>query len=371
MASIHYIWWGNPGTPQLEKNATATPNIMVQNVHGTHDVHYWIGGNKGFNGKLDERIIQHDLKKDPGAVLLGSTPHSVKYAGKFNEILKSLDQFRAFAATKDLVSLAVMYSQTGYFFDTTTQIGVGYRPHLRRLLCDGPLPRAPYSGKDADPNSRQYVRDDESADFTARFGFGPMGMAGLGGKPMVMVPAFDIWAMYSPKKYNSAFSTALASYIRRAEQMGFLSPDNTQVDLYGKSLSSVMNTLPTDQQKQTAGYKSARDAVIGGMAISSLTHGLDTYARLNGKLLKDLGWPYVELVRVPEKQVEAPKETLVARPQQGTLMKLKALIELEAKKNKEAAMVNAIFAGMGEANVTIPQIGIQKWFSGSWRAKNL
>jgi hypothetical protein len=353
--SIHYIWWGNPGTPELAANATVTPNIMVDAVHGTHDVHYWIGGDKGFDAVLDPRIHQHNIGKNPGQLISGTGLS--RHTEKFTKLLSALDGFRAFAATKDLLSFAVMYSQGGYFFDTTTQIGMGYRPHIKRLLAHTNEPCAPYNGSETS-GGFSFIPGDESAKFTVAFGGGPSAMYGYDDKVKRTVPAFDVWALYSPKKHHSAFGRALGSYLTRAENVGFLAPSTTTVENFGQPLEQLMNRRLTEEQKK-AGTKPPRDQIIGGMAISSLLTGFYQYASDNGKDLKDLGWPYAEIRRkYIEHQAQKPK-------------RMTWKDEEDLKQLEQERLAASIFGGMGAANVTIPMIGIQKWFSGSWRAKNL
>jgi hypothetical protein len=389
VAHIHYIWWGNPGTPQLKANATSTPNIMAEAVDTVHTVHYWIGGNVGFDAPLDRRIIQHDLGSNPGSVLHGTKMSHL--ASRLKEVLESLNSFRAFAATKDLLSFAVMYSQGGYFFDTTTQIGEGYRPHMKRLLAERKEPHAPYNSSDG--TGHNMVPGDETGKYTVDLGIGPSGMFGY--NSTVFVPAFDVWALYSPKKHHKAFERALGSYLTRAWNVGFGTPNTSQVASFGgQTLSVLMNIVPTEQQKQSKDWKPPRDKVIGGLSISSLLEGFYSYAK--GRNLRDLGWPYTQINRMETVQKRQPPQQPVQpvqqqQPQQTQKAKVRPSIlqpnmfvqpfkvtipkKPEEAQNKvlsdEDALNHAIFAGMGMANVTIPEIGIQKWFSGSWRAKNL
>ncbi len=351
MPSIHYVWWGNPGSPQLEQNATATPNLMVDLVEGTHDVHYWIGGNHGFTAPLNSRIIQHNIGANPGQLLEGTELGS--YATRFAGILQALDQFRAFAATKDLVSFAVLYKHAGYFFDTTTQIGKGYQKYIRKLLSDNREPHAPYNGLEG--TGKWFVPDDESAKMTVDFG----STNTSSNTPRAeWVPNFDVWALYSPKSDHAVFSRVLKSYITRAENVGFLAPNTTTVETFGtKTLQEIMNTVATAEQKADRSFKYRRDMIIGGLSISSLLQGFYDYAKSQVKDIKELGWPYVELNRgFQEGILKAAGSTADSKPE---------LVEQATR------VANSVFDGMGNASVTIPMIGIQKWYSGSWRSKNL
>jgi hypothetical protein len=392
--SIHYVWWGNPGNPQLQANATATPNIMVELVKGVHTVHYWIGGNAGFDAPLDTRIHQHPLGSNPGALLHGTKMSHL--ASRMKEILTAFHGFRAYAAAKDLVSFAVMYSQGGYFFDTTTQIGEGYRPHIKRLLAERKEPHAPYNTDES--CGHNFIPANETGKFTVDFGVGPMAMFGYDDNLKVRVPAFDVWALYSPKRHHKAFERALGSYLTRAWNVGFGSPNTSTLETFGgKNLSTIMNEVPTEQQKKNPDFKAARDQVIGGLSISSLLEGFYSYSK--GRNLRDLGWPYSPINRmtaVQKKQPQQPKpqQPKPQQPQQPPKRKVQRsvpsifvpnwfaepfTVTVPRKGNEgqdkvltgDEALEQAIFAGMGLANVTVPEIGIQKWFSGSWRSRNL
>ena len=365
MSKIHYVWWGNPGTPALEANATVTPNQMVAAVHGVHDVHYWIGGTAAFNAPLDNRIIQHII--DP-ATLLDGTPLAHGNLIRFKTILDQLSTFRAFAACKDLVSFAVMYKEGGFFFDTTTVIGEGYHQlakdptgawvklhpsrvtNVARLLAGQPEIGAPYNPEGA---GKTIYPGDETSDYTISYAAATIPP----NKTSVQVPNFDVWALYSPKPHHQAFAKAVDGYMTRAQNIGIDTPGKKPMG--SKTVTEIMN----------AADRSMRTSIIAGLSTTSLLEAFHGYAKTSGKRIEDLGWPFAKIDKGIIGTLAAPPTPAnpAGTPAVRDPRLAPASSMVQAPDDRADTDMTRLFAGMEIAALTLPMIGIQKRFTGSWR----
>lgn len=313
MASIHYIWWGNPTTDQHRNSAQNTPNIMASKVSDQHTVRYW-RQRGAFNAVLDPAIVQEQIGS-PSDILSGTTM-SAGRGIRIDRIVDTLTKYRAFAAVKDLVSLLVLYKHGGYYFDTTTAIGEGYREHLKRLLADRAEPSVV---RTATGQGIWFVPDDDS----------PAATWGLGMQQptSILLSNIDVWAMYAPARHESV-ATMIDSYIERASQLGLDShPDNKVVPAIAQYFgnASIDAMMTQDQYRQPV-----RNSLIGKLIINSVLRGLHTYARKRGRQdITDYAW--------------------------------------ETKLIAKAGHDPALFQGMEHAVANAPAIGIQKQHAGAWR----
>jgi hypothetical protein len=154
---------------------------------------------------------------------------------------------------------------------------------------------------------KRVLPGDETADAVVGFS-----MQMFAGGTEIQTP--DVWAMYSPRG-NAMFAHAITTYINRAQNCGIRTPTAT---LGSGTVADLM---------QNPARREARNGLISGLSISSLADSLVWYAAHTHVDIVDLGWVHQKLDGVNP----------------------------------------ALVAGITNATATIPRLGIQKRFAGSWR----
>jgi len=266
MALIHYIWWGNPRTVEHQRSASSTPNAVMRLVQGTHTVKYWRQQCR-FGAMLSLNIQQEEIVS--AANILANTPMWAGRGIMIDGIVETLARYTAYSAVKDIISLLVLYSQGGYYFDTTTLLRAANHLPFRRAIVNHNEPQIALS---AVGGNYAFHRDDRSGDSTL---LAQVVGAGAG---IVNPRGVDVWAMYSPVQHES-LATMIDSYLDRCMSLGLNRyPSNKNV------LGIPVHRIMTQEDK------TMRNDLIGKLIICSVQEGLYKWAQRNRRTHAHYGW---------------------------------------------------------------------------------
>lgn len=320
VTTLHFIWWG----PFRDGDCETTPNAMASAV-GTHNIIYWCKAEHAdaFRAKLHANI---EVKScDSLTRIFEGAPPS--WSDLAERCLADLATARAFSAVKDLLAMIILLKHGGLYLDTTC------------LLCPPPLGMK-YGGSlqvtantlkdflDAPPGDIQYPFFGDmmyhmpfmmtaqaivlGSDWEAAHDSSEQVDLELFEALAMKVPHVDVWAVYSPPG-NGALTIAIESYLSRCVRMGLDGTD--QPKNFSNSKGTEVLSAPSR----------GRDDLIGSLIIRAVLDGLIAYIdSRDGNLIL----PYC--------------------------LKLDTLTEDEQAANQGGVHV-------------VPELGIIKRYSGSWR----
>lgn len=316
--TVHYVWGGNPKTPEYRNDASFVPNQMAA-LRVTP--YFWrqrpgpgvIFGTDvavAFNPAMivkdievytDRAIAPEDegkvcrpsdlLEDDDGAPL-----HSV-FMGRgpvLDKVVETLARYEAFSSVKDILSLCVLHKYGGYYFDTTTALlEANHTDVPPKLVAHDDLRIACMMDKSAfvrfNPHDRGLVA---TLDSNAMIDFKTM--SSRPDDPKIWdegTHGCDVWAMYAPPQHK-ALRLMLDACIERAENLGLHAfPTNTSI--VGSYMEQEMNArnpdaafttindvMTRDWNVLTEGKenkKKYRNHVIGRIIITAVQEGLLTH----------------------------------------------------------------------------------------------
>jgi hypothetical protein len=259
MANIHFIWSGPPkGEISYE-----TANVVAE-IARSHTVYFWCQESyiEGFRAVLDRSITVRScsLMND---IVPGYQAHAnARWYTEAQGILQYLISAGAFAAAKDLLSLIILHTYGGYYFDTTTCIMPDRGAAVLAALPNPDAPKVPrvpgetphqvglqtaisiLSGYDLEADETADP-DDAVRQFITR------------------VPLIDVWAMASPPNDNS-FELMMMSYVSRCNRFGLnLSGFPVRLDRIRLSTIEIM-----------ASPEAGRNDLLGSLIVRSVLDGL-------------------------------------------------------------------------------------------------
>lgn len=248
MALIHFIWWGT----YRGKDCVNTPNQVARNCPN-HKVYFWCREAEApiFASYLKANITVKSCSSIYEIVGQLYKGENQKWYESAQDILVYLNSVKAFSAAKDLLSIIILHTYGGYYFDTTTIITPGLENQLNNNLET--TYNAPRAVQISDTKIRHYLgiqtgksimgweNREELADF------------------LVNVILIDVWALYSPKNHP-CFELILQSYVSRCNRMG----------LYPGGISMNFDKLPGSKIIQDG---EIRDTLIGQLIIRSVYDG--------------------------------------------------------------------------------------------------
>lgn len=283
MANIHFIW---SGPPKGEISYT-TPNAITKACWESHNVHFWCQENylHAFGHVLDSKIVIRPctLMNDivPGYL---THPNAKSYA-EAQGILSYLIASRAFAAAKDLLSLIILHTYGGYYFDTTTFIALG-GPELLSLVPDPDRPKVPQISKEAATPVQVLLQTAYSIfeGWDRSMGTGELSDDDDDDNVFIKrVPLIDAWAMASPAG-DKSFELMMMSYISRCNRMG-LNPSGFPLNLDRVSGTEIMLEPPNKD----------RNTLLGSLIIRSIYDGLIAIAcGMNETRFPNFCWKTIE-----------------------------------------------------------------------------
>ena len=270
MATIHFIWWGTPTSEKHKSQATDTPKQVALLCKGKHQVVYWCQEAAALKIAPLLDVANTGIKVEPCSMIDELIPKDARAdfpddaGGKFTsaaqKVAQQLNVHNAYAALKDFVSLCVLYSRGGFYFDTTTVIDPDHPDQVPKGLTE--------------PHGPRLVR--RPGDF--RIHYHQVGLmtaraivygTDTGVMPEVTLPACDVWGMYAPKNH-AAIRLALESYVARCYRMG--------VYTGGKPA----NFDGVDGNEILSGSPDTRNKLLGNLIIRAVYDGFLTHCCKNG-----------------------------------------------------------------------------------------
>ncbi len=271
MANIHFIWWG-PCPPEGEKlvNCIASPFYVATNCPN-HQVFFWCKDSA-------LKVFQEKFKISAPSIQVRSCSQVKKivgtelYAGNDKQWFKDamgnisiLNKMKANAAVKDLLSLIILYTHGGFYFDTTTIIN-NYAT-LNNYLSAPTAKRAPSIAGGSvyyinNLQTQKLIFTNNTNDF--------MGYD-------APLPQIDVWAMYSPPG-DLATEMMYKSYVSRCNHVGVYP---------GAKRSAGIQQLRPDAESKNAD----RNLFIASLVTLSVYDGLVTVTCAgDGNRLNDYCW---------------------------------------------------------------------------------
>lgn len=228
MATLHFIWWGpfNPASCERAKE--------IVNKIGPTPITFWCKQPEvpryryamlGFSS-ITVRSCS-SLRDLAGARYAADRSWFDRAQG----VVDQMSQYRAFAAVKDLLSFAILYSHGGYYVDTTVQFspnedGSKLKRQLARDTNHARIAQRTEPGV-VQPHVIGFLPPERIARGWAPNRMPPV-ESGMDTKRMLEEPAkqlvtetasIDVWCMYSPPG-DAVMLLALQSYVNRATTMG-------------------------------------------------------------------------------------------------------------------------------------------------------
>lgn len=324
MEPVHFIWLGPPPTA-LDK-AFATPNRVAQECGARH-VRFWCldAESARFRAHLETGIQIKTL----GEIEQARLPIGRSLQARAFDVIHTMCRYQAPISAKDLLSYLILHTYGGYFLDTTTRIvnpgslapdawalGVDGRPIAKALSQRHRSVRVVYVGGATISHLHWILTpraietgDDPSYDNA------------------IDLPQIDIWAMYSPAGHK-AYASAILSYVERCAVLGINSSNSPQNDrgVAGHRILKMIADPANAQAVDTA--RKHRNELIGNLAVHALYDGL-----LDG--IGRRGNPAAEI--------------------RNSGFKAKAYVPPVVQPNQPRTDI-------------VPELGLLKQYTGSWRA---
>jgi len=173
-----------------------------------------------------------------------------------DNIVSTLNKYRAYSAVKDFLSLCVLYRYGGYYFDTTTVIVEKTPSNIVKLLTkydELKIVRTKTGGLFRGLDMKSKTLD---ATLLANTNYSI-------GENLINTHGCDVWAMYAPPKH-SAIRVMIESYIERAVELG-LDEYPSKKKINGTNFDLIINMNPAwkrDRKKNITDKKESIHQIL-------------------------------------------------------------------------------------------------------------